>query len=118
MNSGDVLNGGDGSDTLSLAISGTNGAAVGTTGVTLASIENISVSNFQTDDTLDNTISLAQATGVAKISLTASASTGDTIFTGARSLVAAEMGNGAGDLSIQYTDDALVGTTDTQTLLL
>jgi Ca2+-binding RTX toxin-like protein len=61
---------------------------------------------------------LAQATGVAKISLTASASTGDTIFTNARSIVAAEMGNGAGDLSIQYTDDALAGTADTQTLVL
>ena len=118
LNSGDVLNGGDGTDTLSIAISGTNTAAVGTTGVTLASIENISVSNFQTDDAQDNTISLAQASGVAKIAVTASASTGDTAFTGARSIVAAEMGNGAGDLSIQYTDDALAGASDTQTLVL
>lgn len=118
LNAGDVLDGGAGTDTLNISISGTNTGGVGTTAVTLSNIENISVSNFQTDDAQDNTISLAQASGIQKISLSSSAATGDTLFTSVRSIVTAEMGNGAGDLSITYTDAAVAGTADTQTLNL
>lgn len=118
LNAGDVLNGGAGTDTLSVSISGTNTAGVTTSAVTLSNIENISVVNFQTDDNEDNTIDLAQATGVTAINVTASASTGDTLFTNVRGLVAAEMGNGAGDLSISYTDSVVSGTSDAQTLIL
>jgi Ca2+-binding RTX toxin-like protein len=77
----------------------------------LAGIENISVANFQTDNTLDNTINLSTATGVSKISLSSSADTGDTFFTAVRSLVTAEMSSGAGDLGITYADTVLAGTT-------
>lgn len=118
LNPGDNLNGGTGEDTLVVSIAGTNTAAVTTSAVTLAGIENIAVSNFQTDDTFDNTINLSTATGVSKISLNASAASGDTLFTAVRSLVTAEMGNGAGDLSITYADTALAATSDVQTLNL
>ena len=119
FNSGDVLNGGSGIDTLSVSISGKNNGGVFTAGATLSGIENVSVTNFQSDSSnTQNTISLAQASGVTKIAVIASASTGDTAITGVRSIVAAEMGNGAGDLSIQYTDDAVVGTADNQSLTL
>lgn len=101
-----------------MSISGTNTGAVNTASFTLTSIENIAVSNFQTDDTLDNTLNLSTATGVSKISLTSSAASGDTFFTAVKTLVTAEMGQGAGDLGITYVDTALTGTADTQTLNL
>jgi Ca2+-binding RTX toxin-like protein len=121
LNAGDVLDGGAGTDTLNISISGTNtgGATTTTSAVTLSGIENISVNNYGTAGTPnDNTINLAQATGVTNISLASSAASGDTNFTVVRNLVTAGMGNGAGDLSIQYTDTAVAGTADTQTLNL
>jgi Ca2+-binding RTX toxin-like protein len=118
LNPGDNLNGGAGKDALALSIAGTNTAAITTASVTLAGIEEISVSNFQTDDAFDNTINLATATGVSKISLSSSAASGDTFFTAVRSLVTAEMGNGAGDLGVTYVDTVIAGTTDVQTLNL
>jgi Ca2+-binding RTX toxin-like protein len=84
----------------------------------LSNIENISVTNYQVTDAHDNTINLAQATGISKISLAASASTGDTFFTQVRAIATAEMGNGAGDLGITYTDTAVAGAADSQTLTL
>ena len=120
LNAGDNLDGGAGTDTLTVSISGTNtgGADVTTASVTLAGVENIAVSNFQSDDTSNNVINLATATGVSKISVTASAASGDTSFTSVRAIVAAEMGNGSGDLSITYADTAIAGTADVQTLKL
>lgn len=118
LNAGDVLAGGNGTDTLNISISGTSTGAVNTSAVTLSGIERISVSNFQTDDAFDNTIDLSQATGVDRISVAASSAAGDTAFTAVRNVVTAEMGNGAGDLSITYTDDAVVGIADVQTLNL
>ena len=118
FNAGDVLDGKGGTDSLSVSISGTNTGAVNTTAVTMSNIENVSVSNYQTADANDNTINFASVSGVSKISLTSSASTGDTFFTNVRAIVTAEMANGAGDLGISYSATAVAGAADAQTLNL
>lgn len=118
LNAGDVLDGKGGNDKLTIGISGTNTGAVTTSAVTMSNVEEISVSNYQTDDTNDNTINLASVSGVTKIALAASAASGDTAFTNVRGLVSAEMGNGAGDLSLQYVDTVVAGDADTQSLVL
>jgi len=119
LNAGDVLDGKGGTaDKLTVSISGTNTGPVVTSAVTMTNVEEISVVNYQTDDTNDNTINLAGVSGVTKLTLAASADTGDTAFTNVRGLAAAEMGNGAGDLSITYLDSVVVGEADTQVLTL
>jgi hypothetical protein len=55
---------------------------------------------------------------VAPISQTSSSASGDTNFTAVKSIVAAKMQSGAGDLSITYVDTVLAATTDVQTLNL
>lgn len=118
LNAGDVLDGKAGTDTLSISISGTNTVDVTTAALTMSNVENISVANYQTNDAKDNIVNLAGVAGLQKISLMSSSASGDTSFTTARNVVVAEMGNGAGDLSIQYTDAAVVGLADEQTLTL
>lgn len=113
LNAGDVLNGGAGTDTLSVSFSGVPAA---TTAVITTAIENVSISNFATGGT--PSIDLTQATGVETVKVTASAATGNTTITGLGNIVAAEMASGSGDLTITYTDAAVVGTTDAQTLTL
>ncbi len=117
FNPGDNLNGGAGADTLALSISGTNLAAQTTSAVTLANIETVAISNFETS-TFNSTIDLSIATGVTTIAQTSSSATGDTFFTGVQAIVAARMENGAGDLGITYAATVVVGTADTQTLAL
>lgn len=115
LGAGDILTGGDGTDTLQLSLSGTATTGQTITAVTITGVENIVVDNFETSVN-DNTLDLSLATGVSSISLRSSTATGDTLFTNVRSLVAASMSNGAGDLNIGYTTD--VATTATQTLAL
>ena len=55
-------------------------------------------------------------TGLTTIGLTASNATGDTSFTGVKSIVATEMRNGAGDFTVTYLSDAVDGTADAATL--
>ncbi|MBJ7414781.1 MAG: hypothetical protein JHC88_04835, partial [Niveispirillum sp.] len=115
LGAGDILTGGDGTDTLQISVSGAATGAVSVTAVTLSGIENIVVDNFETSNN-DNTFDLSLATGVTSIALRSSVATGDTAFTGVRALAAASMSNGSGDLSITYTSD--VATSSTQTLAL
>lgn len=127
LNAGDIINGGAGTDTLNVSITGTHTANNTVSAVTMTGVEKISVSNFETTEAADgadadaildfyDTINMSQATGVTTIALANSASTGDTYFTSVQGLVAAEMSNGAGDLSITYVDSVLAGATDAQTL--
>ena len=119
LNPGDNLNGGSGTDTLAISVSGTHtGADLTVAAVSLAGIETITVSDFQTADGFDTIIDLSTATGVTTIAKTSSSASGDTGFTGVKAIVAAKLQNGAGDLSITYADTAVVGTADTQTLEL
>ena len=114
---GDVVNGGSGVDTLNISVAGalaTNGytlSAVQTTGV-----EKVLVNNFNTNDSLDNTFDTALMSGVTTVGVSASDAAGDSIFTGMTSIVAAEMNNGSGDLTLTYNAAAVAGTADSQTL--
>ena len=122
FNPGDNINGGDGTDTLTINISGdvttANGADVAS--VTLTGIERVAISNYQSISGFgtNSVINLALATGVTTIAQTSSAASGDTTVTGLTSLVDLEMKTGTGDLIIVYADEAVVGTGDTQNLLL
>lgn len=119
LNPGDNLTGGDGTDKLSVSISGTNtGADLTTAAVTLSSIETVSVSNYDTDDTFANIIDLSLASDVTTVALFASSATGDTTFSGIQSVVAAQISNGSGNLTLTYADAAVTGTADIQTLEL
>jgi S-layer protein len=116
---GDVVNGGSGDDTLSISVAGlllTNDytlSAVQTTGV-----EKVLVNNFDTDATLNNIVDTALMSGLTTVGLSASAATGDTAFSNMTAIVAAEMRNGSGDLTLTYGTAAVAGTADTQNLTL
>jgi Ca2+-binding RTX toxin-like protein len=118
LNAGDMLDGKDGADTLFVSIAGTNTGATNTAAITLKNIETIDISNFQTDDAQDNTINMAQASGIDLIKLSGSAATGDTIISNLKSLASAQMWDGAGDLTMGYTAAAVAGLADTQNLTL
>lgn len=111
LQAGDVLNGGSGTDTLNVSIAGTATAAVTTAAVTLTGVERISVSNFEAS-TNNNVIDLALVdSALTTLALSASSDTGDTQFTNVGKVVAAEMSNGTGDLTISYTSTASAGAT-------
>ena len=76
------------------------------------------MSNFDTDATFNNIIDTTLFTGVTTVGLSSSSANGDTQFTNLGNLVAAEMRNGSGDLSVAYTAAAVAGTADTQNLTL
>jgi hypothetical protein len=120
LNAGDMMDGKGGADTLFVAIAGTNTANVPTAALTLKNIETIDISNFQTADggTDNNTLNMAQATGINLIKLSGSATSGDTFITNLGALTDAQMWDGSGELSMGYTAAAVVGTTDTQNLTL
>ena len=103
-----MVNGGEGTDTLSIAIAGALGtntpytlAAVQTNG-----IEKLLVSNFETTTggTPEeiNIIDGALMTGLTTVGLSASSATGDTSFTNLKNVVDVEMANGSADLTVGY----------------
>ena len=120
LNAGDMMDGKGGADTLFVSIAGTNTANVSTAALTLKNIETIDISNFQTADggTDNNTINMAQATGIELIKVSGSAASGDTIISNLKALTDAQMWDGAGDLTMGYTAAGVVGTADTQNLTL
>ena len=115
---GDALNGGAGIDSLNISVAGTLGADFTLSAVSSSGIEKVLVSNFDTDATFNNIVDTALFTGVTTVGLSSSSATGDTSFTNLGNLVAAEMRNGSGDLSVAYTAAAVAGTADTQNLTL
>ena len=117
LNPGDNISGGAGTDALSLSISGTHAGAITDSAFTLNSIETLSISNFETSGN-DITLDMSLSTGVATVNLNASSSTGDTLLTNVKNIVAAQMQNGAGDLNIGYQTAVVAGTADAQTLLV
>jgi hypothetical protein len=116
---GDVVNGGAGTDSLNITVAGDIGgtsytiAAVQTSGV-----EKVLLSNFNTRAaTADTVVATDLMDGVATVGLSSSAATGDTVFTGMKNMVAAEMRNGAGDLTLTYNGAQVVtGSADSQNL--
>ncbi len=115
---GDLINGGEGIDTLRISVAGDIGnagftiSAIQTTGV-----EKLFLSNFQTNATpAVTTVATDLMSGLTTVGLSASSATGDAAFTGLNGIVDAEMRNGAGDLTLTYGAAAVVGTADTQKL--
>lgn len=123
LTSGDNLVGGSGTDTLNITVSGASSAGVAVAATTLSGIEVVSISNFDTGvtTTWDHEFNAASWSGVTSVGLGASTSTanlGDTSITNLGAIAGAFMKNGRGDLSIDYTDAAVAGTSDTQALVL
>ena len=113
---GDVINGGAGIDTLSIAVAG---ALATNTPYTLAAVqtnnlERLLVSNFDTvtggTPEEDNVIDGALMTGLTTVGLSASSANGDTQFSSLKNIVDIEMSNGAADLTVGYTAAAVTGT--------
>ena len=112
---GDNLNGQGGTDSLLISVSGTHTAAQTHGTVTLASVEKVLVSNFETS-AFNDTFDASLWSGLNTLGLSASSATGDVSFSNVGAVVAAEMTNGSGDLSIAYLSTQLTGTADTQAL--
>lgn len=88
------------------------------TATTLTDIEKVLVSNFDSNanDAHDTEFNAALWTGVTTVGLSSSSATGDTSFTNLKNIVAAEMANGAGDLTVSYLASVVTGTADSQAL--
>ena len=113
---GDVVNGGAGTDTLSIAVAGNAGAAYTLSAIQTNAVEKVLLNNFDTDGTNATTVDTALMNGVTTVGLSASAAEGDTTFSNMTAIVGAEMRNGAADLTLTYGAAAVAGTADTQAL--
>jgi hypothetical protein len=118
---GDVVNGGQGTDTLFVSVSGARGgSAITTSSVTLDSVEVVKVSNFATGGAggavPQNVFDTSLWTGVKQVELAASGSTGHTGFSNVANLVDARMAFGNGNLNIAYNASVVAGASDAQKL--
>jgi Ca2+-binding RTX toxin-like protein len=110
-----VVNGGAGTDTLSIAVAGGLPAADYTlSAVQTNFVEKVLLNNFDTHATRNNIVDTALMSGLTTVGLSASSAEGDTIFTGLNGLVGAELRNGAGDLTLTYNAAVVAGAADTQ----
>ena len=118
LNAGDNLNGGAGTDTFTISVSGASTAAQAITSVTLNNVERVLVSNFDSNanDAHDTDLNAALWTNATTLGLSASSATGDTTFSNVVAIVNAEMASGAGDLGITYQANAVAGAADSQAL--
>lgn len=115
---GDNLTGGAGTDILNISVAGSAGAAYTLSAVATNDIEKVLLSQFDTDGANATTVDASLMSGVTTVGLSASAAEGDTVFTGLKNGVTAEMRNGSADLSVSYTDTVMAGEADTQALTL
>ena len=109
---------GDGIDTLNISISGTSTGTPSIQAFQATGLEKILISNFDSvAPAVNHTVDLTLVSGVTTVGLTSSSANGDTVISGLNtSIVAAEMKNGAADLTLTYGASVVAGTTDTQTL--
>jgi len=110
---GDVVNGGAGTDTLSIAVAGALGADYTLSAIQTSGVEKVLLNNFDTAAS-NNIVDTALMTGLTTVGLSASDAAGDTIFTGLNGLVGAEIRNGSGDLTLTYNAAVVAGAADTQ----
>ena len=115
---GDTVTGAAGTDTLTISVAGTSTAAQAINAITTTGVEKLYVTNYDanTNDAHDTAVDTSLMTGLTTIGLTASNGTGDTSFTGVKSIVATEMRNGSGDFTVTYLTDVVKGTADAATL--
>jgi len=117
VSAGDTVVGGAGTDTFNLSVAGDGGGAGYTLqAVNLSAVENIMVTNYDTNAT-NTTIDTSLMTGVEKVGLFSSSATGDTIFSNLTAITDAQMSNGSGDLTLTYIAGT-TGTADTQNLAI
>jgi len=117
VSAGDTVVGGAGTDTFNLSVAGDGGGAGYTLqAVNLSAVENIMVTNYDTNAT-NTTIDTSLMSGVNKVGLFSSSATGDTIFSNMTAITDAQMSNGSGDLTLTYIAGT-TGTADTQNLAI
>jgi trimeric autotransporter adhesin len=117
LNSGDSIVGGAGTDTLRIAISGSNVAADTHTPM-LSGIERILVASNETDATDNLTIDLANAdSSLTTIGTYASTADGDLTFSNVAKIVDIQV-TGKGDLAVTYASGVTSGSADSQTITL
>lgn len=122
---GDVVNGGAGTDTLTISVTGALiDVAANNTGdtavITTTGVEKILVSNYESDNTSGTenvTFDLSNVdTSLTTVGTSASNNTAaDTIFSNVGTLANVEMA-GKGDLTVGYTSTLVTGLTDSITL--
>ena len=116
VNAGDVIDGGDGNDTLKIAATGADGdAAVSIDALEVTNVETISVNNFATG-TGTHTVDMSLMTGVTSVGLNASSAAGDTAFSNVPNIVDIFMKNGSADLTVTYVATVVAGAADTQNI--
>jgi hypothetical protein len=115
---GDVVNGGSGTgDKVVISVAGALTGAYTLSAVQTVGVEKFLVSNFDTHTTRDNTIDAALFdSSMATVGLSSSSASGDTAFTGMKSLMGAEMRNGSADLTMTYNASVVAGAADSQSL--
>ena len=115
---GDSFDGGDGVDTMNISVAGSLAGSYTLSAISTQNVEKVLVSNFDAgaNDAHDHSVDAALMTGLTTVGLSASSTTGDTSFDNLKNLVAAEMRNGAADLTVAYEDSVVTGTADAQTL--
>ena len=121
---GDTINGGAGTDTLSIAVAGDNDTAASDTvataytlsAISTTDVEKVTLSNFDTDGNDGNIVDAALMNGLTTVGLSSSSATGDTTFSNVKNIVDGEMRNGAADLTITYDTTVVTGTADVQDL--
>jgi len=112
---GDVVDGGAGTDSLTISVAGDAGGAYTIAALDINNVETVQIANFDVNAG-DTTIDTVLMDGVTTLGLTSSSATGDTIFTNVAGVKNASMANGSADLTLTYTAAAIVGTADTQNL--
>jgi hypothetical protein len=113
---GDVVNGGAGVDTLNISVAGSAGAAYTLSAVQTNAVEKVLLSQFDTDSGNSTTVAADLMNGLTTVGFSASGADGDTVFTGLKNIVGAEMRNGAADLTLTYNSTVVAGSADTQAL--
>ncbi len=111
LNSADNLNGGDGTDTLTISASSTGGATI--TGVTLASVENLAFTNGATAAL---SFDAALSTGITGVTVTGS--TQPVNLTALKAIPTVTLNGNASDVSVGMAAVAVVGTADAATITL
>jgi len=113
---GDSIEGGAGTDTFTISAAGAiTGADYTVAAVSTTGVEKVLISNFETS-TFNTIVDTALMSGLTTIGLGSSSATGDTTFTGLKSIISSEMRNGSGDLTLTYNSAPIDGSSDTQTL--
>jgi hypothetical protein len=116
-NPSDLINAGDGTDTLQMSVSGAHAANFTLAGVNATSLEKLNINNFETEGARETTIDASLLGGLTEVNLTSSSATGDTTVSNLGGVVTASMANGSANLQLDYTTAASTGATS-QTLNL